>query len=191
MQALREHIQRTDENTAPASARPPVRSINASVLPSTQQSIVFVAAEATPYSKTGGLGDVVGSLTIALAQRGHRVMVVVPRYQTCARDRFLLRGLHDCSTWLRLDLGNGEHWVNYHHESRKGVDWVFVEHVSFERDGGLYGNSHGIYADNLFRYAPPRHSSIPQSRAVNSTSYMVVNWVATVYKTAQFPPTGL
>lgn len=37
-------------------------------------------AQAAPWSKTGGLGDVVGSLPIALAARGHRVMVVVPRY---------------------------------------------------------------------------------------------------------------
>jgi len=36
--------------------------------------------QAAPWSKTGGLGDVVGSLPIALAARGHRVMVVVPRY---------------------------------------------------------------------------------------------------------------
>lgn len=152
-------VKRMDAETAPLPARPPVRSIDASSVTRTQQNIVFVAAEAAPYSKTGGLGDVVGSLTIALAERGHRVMVVVPRYQTCARDRFLLRGLHDCGTWLRLDLGNGEHWVNFHHEARKGVDWVFVEHVSFERDGGLYGNTHGIYADNLFRCDHTLHLS--------------------------------
>lgn len=42
--------------------------------------IVFVSAEVAPWSKTGGLGDVVGSLPIALAARGHRVMVVAPRW---------------------------------------------------------------------------------------------------------------
>lgn len=34
-----------------------------------------------PFSKTGGLGDVCGSLPLALAARGHRVMVVAPRYR--------------------------------------------------------------------------------------------------------------
>jgi hypothetical protein len=41
--------------------------------------VVFVSAEVAPWSKTGGLGDVIGSLPIALASRGHRVMVVAPR----------------------------------------------------------------------------------------------------------------
>lgn len=39
------------------------------------------AEQVAPWSKTGGLGDVLGSLPIALAERGHRVMVVVPRYE--------------------------------------------------------------------------------------------------------------
>lgn len=36
--------------------------------------------QASPFAKTGGLGDVCGSLPKALAKRGHRVMVVMPRY---------------------------------------------------------------------------------------------------------------
>ena len=127
---------------------------NQRALGSMLHNLIFVSAEAAPYSKTGGLGDVVGSLTIALADRGHRVMVVCPRYITTARDRKLMGRLHDCQTWVKVDLGNGEHWVNFHHEARGGVDWVFVEHLSFERPGGLYGNNQGIYADNLFRCAP-------------------------------------
>lgn len=43
-------------------------------------NVILVAAECFPWSKTGGLGDVAGSLPKALARRGHRVMVVVPRY---------------------------------------------------------------------------------------------------------------
>lgn len=44
------------------------------------RDLVFVTAEAAPWSKTGGLGDVMGALPKALAARGHRVMVVTPRW---------------------------------------------------------------------------------------------------------------
>ena len=51
--------------------------------------IVFVSAEVGPWSKTGGLGDVVGGLPIALAQRGHNVLTIAPRYRNfyvCCND---------------------------------------------------------------------------------------------------------
>ena len=60
------------------SAAPPVEQAEQLL------DIVFVSSEVAPWSKTGGLGDVVGSLPIALAARGHRVMVVAPRRaRTC------------------------------------------------------------------------------------------------------------
>ena len=50
-------------------------------IPANLSPIDRCVLQAAPYSKTGGLGDVCGSLPKALAARGHRVMVVVPRYQ--------------------------------------------------------------------------------------------------------------
>lgn len=44
-------------------------------------NIVMVGAECAPWSKTGGLGDVMGALPKAFARRGHRVMVIAPRYE--------------------------------------------------------------------------------------------------------------
>ncbi|GFH23175.1 glyco_transf_5 domain-containing protein, partial [Haematococcus lacustris] len=41
---------------------------------------VFVASEVAPWSKTGGLADVMSALPAALVARGHRVMTVSPRY---------------------------------------------------------------------------------------------------------------
>jgi granule-bound starch synthase len=46
---------------------------------SNPMNIVFVAAEVSPWSKTGGLGDVVGGLPVELAKRGHRVITMAPR----------------------------------------------------------------------------------------------------------------
>ena len=50
--------------------------------------------------------------------------------------------------------------LSYAHLHKDGVDWVFVDHASFQREGGLYGDSHGVYGDNQVHFAGlPRHTS--------------------------------
>lgn len=104
-------------------------------------NIVFVASECSPYSKSGGLADVMGSLPLALAARGHRVMVITPRYDdySAALD-----------TGHRINVHGAE--VGYFHEMRGGVDWVFLDHPSYRRPGGLYGDAFGDYDDNQWRF---------------------------------------
>ncbi|MDQ6976588.1 MAG: glycogen/starch synthase, partial [Ghiorsea sp.] len=46
-----------------------------------QLNIVFIASEATPLAKTGGLADVAGSLPLALQNLGHQVTVIIPFYR--------------------------------------------------------------------------------------------------------------
>ena len=47
--------------------------------PGPPQTLVFVSAEVAPFSKTGGLGDVLNGLPATLASRGHRVVTIAPR----------------------------------------------------------------------------------------------------------------
>ena len=111
--------------------------------------IVFVSTECAPYSKTGGLGDVVGSLPIELAKRGHKVMSITPRY-----DQY--EGAWDTSVSTTA-LGEK---VGFFHEKKKGVDRVFVDHPLFlakvwgKTGDKLYGKASGAdYADNAKRFA--------------------------------------
>ena len=111
--------------------------------------IVFVSTECAPYSKTGGLGDVVGSLPIELAKRGHKVMSITPRY-----DQY--EGAWDTSVSITA-LGEK---VGFFHEKKKGVDRVFVDHPLFlakvwgKTGDKLYGKASGAdYADNAKRFA--------------------------------------
>lgn len=87
-------------------------------------NIVFVTSESAPYSKTGGLGDVCGSLPIALACRGHRVMVVSPRYQNGTSSDKIFPGTSELELSIKVHCFGGEHEVSFFHEYKAGVDWV-------------------------------------------------------------------
>jgi len=107
-------------------------------------NVVMVAAECAPWSKTGGLGDVVGALPKFLAQRGHRVMVVVPRYK-CYEDAWETGVRH------RVRVMGQEHEFGYFHAYVDGVDFVFVDHPTYLSFGDdIYGGSR---ADLQFRCA--------------------------------------
>eukprot|EP00252_Welwitschia_mirabilis_P007253 TRINITY_DN18476_c0_g1_i1.p1 TRINITY_DN18476_c0_g1~~TRINITY_DN18476_c0_g1_i1.p1 ORF type:complete len:701 (+),score=137.24 TRINITY_DN18476_c0_g1_i1:522-2624(+) len=114
-------------------------------------SIVFVSSEVAPYSKTGGLADVSGSLPIALAARGHRVMVVSPRYMNGLTDE-RYSAAFDVQCRITINCFEGTHEVAYFHEYRDGVDWVFVDHPSYHRPGNPYGDQFGSFGDNQFRF---------------------------------------
>ena len=52
--------------------------------------ILFVASEALPYTKTGGLGDVMEALPKALVKLGHEIAVFLPRYRGVKANRFIM-----------------------------------------------------------------------------------------------------
>ncbi|XP_075104702.1 soluble starch synthase 1, chloroplastic/amyloplastic isoform X4 [Nicotiana tabacum] len=89
-------------------------------------NIIFVTAEAAPYSKTGGLGDVCGSLPVALASRGHRVMVVSPRYLNGGPSDEKYANTVDLDVRATIHCFGGPQEVAFYHEYRAGVDWKYT-----------------------------------------------------------------
>ena len=129
--------------------------------------IVFVSAECAPWSKTGGLGDVVGSLPVELAKRGHQVMTISPRY-----DQY--KGAWDTSVHVDA-LGKS---VGFFHEKKQGVDRVFVDHPLFlakvwgKTGSKLYGEKSGSdFADNQERFAMFCHAAIKAPTALVDLGY--------------------
>lgn len=124
--------------------------------------LVFISAEVAPWSKTGGLGDVVGSLPIAMAQRGHRVFSIAPRY-----DQY--SDAWDTSLSVNVD---GEE-VRFFHTVKKGVHRVWVDHPAFLSKvwgltgSKLYGQKSGAdYMDNQRRFAMFCKAAIESLRAL-------------------------
>jgi starch synthase len=115
--------------------------------------ILHVASEVAPYSKTGGLADVLGGLPRALAALGHQVTVVTPRYRSIDPERF---GLARRLRGLAVPLGQDTVGVGVYEgqaASTPRVRVFLVDHKpSYDRDG-IYGDAKGDYADNARRYA--------------------------------------
>jgi starch synthase len=112
--------------------------------------ILLASSEVHPYSKTGGLADMVGSLGKALAQAGQRVGIVTPLYQGI-RERFA--NLRQVGPPLDLELGvrriPGEVWAL---EPAPGLTIYFVDQPEFYQRSGLYQKDGVDYPDNGERF---------------------------------------
>jgi starch synthase len=112
-------------------------------------NILFISSEVAPYSKTGGLGDVLGALPAALAARGHEVMVVTPLYRSTK-----VPPLENLGAQVRLKFPFGEPVAEL-----KGLrlserhEVVFLDCPAFYARSGLYGDSNGEFSDNHRRFA--------------------------------------
>ena len=122
--------------------------------------ILFVASEGLPFSKTGGLADVVEALPKALVADGHQVAVVLPRYRGSRDDAAVLPSVTvPMGGRLRFpSIGGGE--------KVQGVQYFFVEDPEFFDRDGIYGTSSGDFPDNAERYAELCHASIEVAKHV-------------------------
>ena len=111
--------------------------------------IAFAASECVPFSKTGGLADVVGALPRALAALGHQVTVYLPKYRQTRLfgAQTLIRSLtipFDDQYRFCSVVTDGNH---------SGVSFCFVDYPPFFDREALYGTSAGDYPDNAERFA--------------------------------------
>ena len=109
--------------------------------------IVFVASEGVPFSKTGGLADVVGALPKALAANRHPITVILPRYRTTPAARVSLRN-------LTLPLQGGLKYADIQEAEKKdGVRHLLVDCPEYFDRSGLYQMEGVDYPDNAERFA--------------------------------------
>src|SRR5207244_9892705 len=112
--------------------------------------ILLASSEVHPYSKTGGLADMVGALAKTLARAGHQVGVVTPVYAG-VRERvpeLKLLGL-PLDFPLATRRVHGEVWRL---ERKEGVTVYFVDQPVFYQRPGLYQKDGVDYADNAERF---------------------------------------
>src|ERR1700689_4403583 len=111
--------------------------------------IAFAASECVPFSKTGGLADVVGALPRALVAAGHQVSVYTPRYRQTK--------LSDAQTVVRsITVPFDDHYrfcSVVTAGSQSGVRFYFVDYPPYFDREALYGGPAGDYPDNAERFA--------------------------------------
>ncbi|GAV19133.1 starch synthase [Mariprofundus micogutta] len=113
-------------------------------------NIVFIASEASPLAKTGGLADVAGSLPHALQHIGHQVTVILPFYRRHLTANQVKTTPMDISIEMWAD-GVQRH-CPLHQAQLNGLRFILVEQDDLYDREGIYGPSGGAYEDNLLRY---------------------------------------
>jgi starch synthase len=121
-------------------------------------NILFVASEAVPYAKTGGLADVAGALPKALARLGHRVRLVMPRYNL---EKILHRG-EQMAGELAVPFDGGVRHSAVFIDNDGEVPVYFIDAPDFYFRGKLYGEH-----DDPDRFAYFSRAVLELAKALN------------------------
>ena len=110
--------------------------------------VIHISSEVSPYSSTGGLGNVVGSLSGEQALAGHRVSVISPRYRSVKMD-----GFTRLDAAIEVPLGKGSVSGRVWEKTLAGGAALYLLDIPelYDRDG-LYGADNGIFVDNFARF---------------------------------------
>jgi starch synthase len=112
--------------------------------------VLFVASEAVPFAKTGGLADVAGALPKFLPSLGCDVRVVMPYYRMVERSGLPVRPLGES-----LDVPVGDAIIRadlYEGRLTPEIPVYFIGQKAFYDRDGLYGTPAGDYPDNAERF---------------------------------------
>ncbi|MBN1870311.1 MAG: glycogen synthase GlgA [Candidatus Omnitrophica bacterium] len=101
-------------------------------------NVVFCSSEVFPFAKTGGLGDVCGSLPVALEKIGIQVTIVMPGYGCVSQAGIPVKSVSEKVS--RAQIGNN-------------IQVYFIEHGPYFDRKGLYVDDKGDYPDNLERFS--------------------------------------
>ncbi|HEV2421875.1 MAG TPA: glycogen/starch synthase, partial [Candidatus Acidoferrales bacterium] len=108
--------------------------------------ILFVSPEGLPFSKTGGLADVVEALPRSLVAMGHQVVVLLPRYRGNQAARTIISS-------LSVPLGQKVRFPAIVEAGTfEGVRYCFVDDPQYFDREKLYGDQIGDYSDNPQRF---------------------------------------
>lgn len=107
--------------------------------------VLFVASEAMPFAKTGGLGDVVGSLPKELNKQGVDARVILPKYGSIPSE---LSGKMNLIATLTVPVGWRSQYCGLYELEHQGITWYFVDNEYYFKRDGLYG-----YFDEAERFA--------------------------------------
>lgn len=112
--------------------------------------ILLASSEVHPFSKSGGLADMVAALAKALGRAGHQVGLVTPLYSGIL-ERF--PGIQRFDWWIDLPLGatrvQASVWIL---QPSLGLTIYFIDHPPFYARAGLYGDATKDYPDNAQRF---------------------------------------
>jgi starch synthase len=122
--------------------------------------ILFVASEALPYAKTGGLADVIEALPKALVKLGHEVAVFLPRYRGIKTSKIILPSLTiPQGPRLRFPVITDGSVLH-------GVRYFFLDDASYFDREGIYGDAVRDYPDNAERYTEFCRAAIELAKQV-------------------------
>lgn len=107
--------------------------------------VLFVGSEANPFIKTGGLGDVLGTLPKALVKEGIDARVVIPKYKNINQE---LKDKLKFLKWFMVKVGWRTQYAGVFEYKKDGVTYYLIDNEYYFGRDGLYG-----YYDDGERFA--------------------------------------